>query len=328
MEKVYFYPSANKGGYKNPYCNNFKQIIANNFHLLDSENKESVAAGWSLLKMSFCADIFILNWLESIYFHRLGLIQFYMAKTALKIIQLRKKKIIWMFHNIHPHQGVNAYTIKMQNWLFKNSDFIISHSEDAANYAKEKTQKPVYYRCHPVKCFPYQTNKNVEACDVLIWGTILPYKGVVEFLSFLKERKSNIKVTVLGRCSDPTLAASITSLCNDHIKFYNRKADFDEIASIIANCKYVLFPYIGDCVSSSGALIDTIVMGGTVCGPNKGAFKDLSHDGVSFVYNSYEELLQILSSDKKIENSKKNNFIVQNSWENFSNFLREKIQSL
>ena len=129
MKKVYFYPSASKGGYKNPYCYNFKQIIANNFHLLDCENKESIAAGWSLLKMSFCADIFILNWLESIYFHRFGLLQFYIAKTALKIIQLRRKKIIWIFHNIHPHQGVNAYTIKMQKWLFKNSGFTYCFSK-------------------------------------------------------------------------------------------------------------------------------------------------------------------------------------------------------
>lgn len=328
MKKVYFYPSANKEGYQNPYCDNFKKIISSNFHLLDKKNKKQFAAGWNLLKMSFRADIFILNWLENIYFHRLGLIQFYLALIALRIIDLRKKKIIWIFHNIHPHQGENTYTTKIQNWLFKHSNLIISHSEEAANYAKKRALNSVYYKCHPIKRFPYQIDKNTETCDVLIWGSILPYKGIAEFLSYLKSKKSTIKVIVLGKCNDKKLAESINSLCNNNVIFYNRKAEFNEIASMIDNCKYVLFPYIGDCVSSSGALIDSIVMGGTVCGPNKGAFKDLSHEGISLVYNSYDELYQILTSNKKIDNRKRNDFITENSWERFSDFLTEKIQKL
>ena len=50
-QRVYFYPSAGKGGYKNPYCSNYKQAIAKRFQLLDAENKATIANSWALLRM-------------------------------------------------------------------------------------------------------------------------------------------------------------------------------------------------------------------------------------------------------------------------------------
>lgn len=327
-QRVYFYPSAGKGGYKNPYCINYKQAIAKRFQLLDAENKETIANSWALLRMSFKADIFIMNWLESICFHQWGKLQYYLARIALKIIRLRQKKIVWMFHNIHPHQGENVYTIRIQNFLFANADLIISHSEDAALIAQSHTNIPVYYRCHPVKVFSFDAKENVESCDVFIWGTILPYKGIVEFLSYLNDWHSNLKIVIIGECTDNKLAQKINEQCKENIIYHNRKADFNELASYIKHCKYVVFPYIGDCVSSSGALIDSIVMGATVCGPNQGAFKDLHKDGVALVYNSYEDLLNILSSDIRIPSQRISTFIENNNWDSFADFLYRKLQEI
>lgn len=325
--KVYFFPSASKNGYSNPYCNNFKKILKENFQLLDESNKNSVAA-FNLLKMSFKADIFFLNWIESIYFHKLGIIQFYIAFLSLYIIKKRKKKIIWVFHNIHPHQGNNYFTEKIQKWLYKNSECIITHSKEAAAYAQKHTKRLVYYKCHPIKSFPYKLiDDPIVPCDILIWGAIMPYKGIVEFLTFLKENNSTLRVTILGKCKDKELENKILSLCNKYISFQNKKADFDEIASYITRCRLVLFPYVGDCVSSSGALIDTIVMNGNVCGPKKGAFIDLYNEGVAFVYESYNEIISIINSNKNIDEIKRRNFIKQNSWENFSTFICDIIHN-
>lgn len=323
-ENVYFYPSTNQDF---AYCTNFKNAISNRFNILNLKCKKAIIGCWPLLKYSFIADVFILNWLENIIFSRFGLLQYYIVRVALRIIGIRHKKIVYIFHNIHPHQGVNIYTTKLQNTLFKKSNIIISHSKDAATFARNKTIVPVYYRCHPVKIFNFKNNVEVESYDVLIWGEIYPYKGVVEFLSFLRAKKSNIKVLVLGNCSDKTLADKITSLSGENIIFDNRKASFDEIASLSQKSKYVLFPYVGECVSSSGALIDAIVMDGNICGPNIGAFKDLHELGVVFVYNSYNELLGIISSGKVISSQKRKEFIEANSWEEFGEFVYSVIKN-
>lgn len=323
-ESVYFYPSADQNF---AYCTNFKNAIAHKFNVLNLICKRPLVGCFPLFKYSFVADIFILNWPENIIFARFGILQYYIVRTALKIIKIRKKKIVYIFHNFHPHQGINKYSKKIQDILLKNSTAVISHSKDAATYAQTKTSIPIYYRCHPVKIFDFKINKMAERYDVLIWGEIYPYKGIVEFLSFLKEQKSNLKILILGHCGDKVLAEKITSLCNETIIFNNRKADFDEIASLSQTSKYVLFPYIGKCVSSSGALIDAIVMNGNVCGPNVGAFKDLYKQGVAFVYNSYNELLDIIRSGKVISVQKKKEFIEMNSWENFGDFIYKVLKN-
>lgn len=326
LKKLFFYPPAGRGRYENPYSPNFKGAISKYFILLDTGYRESIIAGWSLFKMSFAADVFILNWLENIGFSRFRLLQYSLVCIALKIIKFRRKKIVWMYHNIHPHEGTNFYSRSIQKSLFRNSNIIISHSEEAADYARKHALNEVVYRCHPVTNFLINDTDAIQPCDVFIWGTILPYKGIVEFLSYIRDANINLSIVILGKCNDVELSNAIEDLCSDTVKFYNKRADFNEIASYVKNSRYVLFPYIGDCVSSSGALIDTIVMNGNVLGPDRGAFRDLSKLGVSLVYNSYSDLVEILTSNHYIDDSKRKDFIMNNSWESFANFVCDLIK--
>lgn len=53
--------------------------------------------------------------------------------------------------------------------------------------------------------------------EILIWGNILPYKGVLEFVSSPAVRVAGLKVRIVGRCKDSALAADIekaVALCN------------------------------------------------------------------------------------------------------------------
>ncbi len=45
--------------------------------------------------------------------------------------------------------------------------------------------------------------------EILIWGNILPYKGVLEFVSSTAVRIAGLKVRIVGRCKDSALAADI-----------------------------------------------------------------------------------------------------------------------
>lgn len=325
-QKVYFYPSCPREGYVNPYCISFKENLKTYFDLLDADNQVTKMKSLTLLWYSFRADVFILNWIENVIKLRFGWMQYCLVLLSFLVIKFRKKKIIWIFHNMKPHDGENLFTNTIMSYLFKNSDLIISHSKEASDYAKKKTKCPVKYYCHPVK--QIESNKwngHIQHCDILIWGTILPYKGILEFLMNCSSKIKNEHILILGKCNDKKLASHINSFCSENIVFKNRKADFDELNFYIKSSKYVLFPYIGASVSSSGALIDTIAMGGVPIGPNKGAFKDLSDEGVCITYDNYEELLIKITSDSIIKESDKQKFIETNSWNYFITSLYKDI---
>ena len=318
-QKLFYFPQPDSGGkYQNPYSYNFKHGLQQFFDVVDSEKSQTKLKSLGLLTHSAAAHIYILNWVESIPHLRFSLFQTMIVLFSLKIMKLRNSEIVWMFHNIRPHQGENWKTRLISDWLFENASLIISHSREAANYAKKKAKCKVIYRCHPVTEIKLAEVSLKDPFDVFIWGSIYPYKGIMEFLSNPVISQLNLKIKIIGQCTDKTLDAQIRSYVKGHVIYENRKADYSEIAANCKSAKFVLFTYVGKCVSSSGALIDTIVMGGIPVGPKIGAFDDLSKDGVCLVYSDTEELVRILKGNNStFSEIKRKTFISDNSWENF-----------
>ena len=330
MDSIYYFPPEDKnGGYKNPYSQNVIESLSPYFKFINKQSSffRKLPKGLNFLMAAFSADIYIVSWLESICFGKFAFLQYIFAKLALNILKIRNVKILWIFHNIHPHQGSNFMSKSIQTFLFQKSDLIITHSNEAVNFAKSYAKCPVIYKCHPFnQIIINRFNKRIEKHDVFIWGAILPYKGVLEFLLEHKTRQSKLSVYILGKCNDPVLSKAIRNMCNTYISYDNRVAGFDEIAANIKKSRFVLFPYIGSCVSSSGALIDTIVMHGVPIGPNKGAFIDLAYENLCITYNNYDELFNLLSSHDIILDN--NAFIKNNSWTHFGCFLKDIINKI
>lgn len=322
MNKLYFFPSEPLTGYQNPYCNCFKQALSNDFEVLDMVKNSSFKRMFKFLIMSFKADVFVLNWIESSIFWRFGFVIFIFNVIALHIIKCRNRKIVWMFHNIHPHNGSNRYSEYIQNWLFRNANIIISHSKDAAKYASLQAKGKVLYQCHPVEEKEISLlNANIPQVDIFIWGAIEPYKGIVEFLESGIAQKHGFKIKIIGKSKIASLTEAINKYCSSLVTYENRHADFCEIKDYCLHSRYVLFPYVGNSVSSSGALIDTIAFGGTPVGPNVGAFKDLNEDKVCITYRDYHELEQILLKNYSVSDMDRKNIIEENSWQKFSKRL-------
>ena len=329
LKKLYYYPSAPKGGYTNPYSENYKLGMADYYHVLDDKNKPSGMKSLWFLWYSFKADVCIVNWWDIVCVLRFSFLQFLFAELALFVIVIRGKRIVWMLHNIHPHEGDNWMSKKINASLLKQSKAIIVHSHLAEEYARSLHAESVYYRCHPIdmsRVTERIAKTHYPNYDIFIWGTIFPYKGVREFLSSEVVKSSDFSVLVIGICHDRTLADQIAELCNDRVHYENRKIEFSELAQRISCCKYVLFPYIGDCVSSSGALIDTICMNGNAVGPNVGAFRDLSDFGVCHTYNDYNELALLLKDYSEIDFEKRDAFICTNGWKQFCNFVHQIVE--
>lgn len=328
MMNLYFYPSAPKGGYRNPYSLLYKSELQNYFFVLDKKNKTSGMKSLWFFFYSFKADVFIINWLDSVCFLKFAYLQFCLAYLSLCIIKLRKKKIVWMVHNIHPHEGYNWMSEKINLSLAQKADIVITHSNSAKLYVEEKYKKSVIYRCHPfVDALSLNSDEEQrKSIDFLIWGDIFPYKGIVEFLTMDYIIKSNFKIRIIGRCKNPTLLKEITKLCNkENVIYENRRIGYEELESLVQMSKYVVFPYVGDCVSSSGTLMDTIYYGGNPIGPNVGAFKDLSEEKMCLVYSNEKEFIDIIERAKTIDYDVRNKFIITNTWSSFVKYVSSLI---
>lgn len=322
--KIFFYPP--KGSGHNPYINNFIQSLSSYCDkVLICDQKAKLPSSVIFLHKSWNADVYILNWIENVANDRLKFIGAILCLLGLKIIKSRKAKIIWICHNIHPHEGESFWSNKIKHFLFKNSTFIIAHSKEAEEYAKKHSDCHVFFKNHPMKVVDYGVwSDDVKECDLFYWGDISPYKGVVEFLSHPLCKQSDKKIFIIGKSTTKTIQEQIETLTSNNIIYENRQADFREIAAQCKKAKYVIFPYIGESISSSGVLMDTILMGGTPIGPNRGAFADLASQGCCITYNNLDEIFALPTDDEhiiKLDDSKVRKFINDNTWEAFGQWI-------
>ena len=370
-KKIYVSPSANrKSGYPNRYFVFLKENLADYFDVLDSGNEPYLTQGWALLKHSFKADIFLLSFVETIAFHKLAFVQYLMVRFSLLVMRLRRKDIIFIFHNPRPHKGENWMSRSLTKAQLIQACLVISHSCETASFARGLLSEygcppdKVRYICHPVVAAgdegpapvagqgegPLAADVAVPALradgparsdEILIWGNILPYKGVLEFVSSPAVRAAGLKVRIVGRCKDPGMASDIEkavaecdstefrnfndgfSAMRSRIVFENRSADFAELAVLVRSSRFVLFPYLPGSVSSSGVLMDTLAMGGNPVGPAVGAFADLARENVCFVYGSEAEMIEILKSDRHVNPEILRDFIARNTWHAYAKFFSD-----
>ena len=52
----------------------------------------------------------------------------------------------------------------------------------------------------------------------------------------------------------------------------------------------------------------------------------MSEDGLCIVYNSYDELIDILHSNDSIDESKRNLFFQKNTWNNMVKLINQRIK--
>ena len=330
MKKVYVSPSNNhKGASGNPYIKTLKETISPFCEVLEADNKPCYSQAWRIFVNAFKADVFLLSFVETIAFHKLAPLQTLLAILGLSIAKLRHLTIVFFFHNPVAHQGENWMTRLLFKSLFSYADYVVVHSDNTAAIARAKfNNERVIQFPHPV--YPLETVPAInDGTDVLIWGTVFPYKGVLEFISDSWVQQSDLKVLILGACPNKELAQRIHEKTNQHIRFDERWAGMDEIASRIAGARYVLFPFLPASVSGSASLMDTLRYGGNAIGPDAGAFHDMAQIGLCKVYHSPDDLHVILSSHQWAVNQEQlKSFLDEHSWESFINTLIKRIPGL
>lgn len=328
MKKAYIYPISLHldKTILSPYLANFMDGLGIEYEFLNREFPSNKGI-LDLPKYIGRIDTIFLNWIEDLPDKRGGVVQAFFFIVMVFVMKVLKVKVIWVMHNKKSHYDSNKLLKGMLfKFILKRSDLIITHSKEGLEYFDEykiKNREKGRYYPHPLFQKSLQMNED-PSIDILIWGSIIPYKGIDKFLSYLHDHKleRKYKIVIAGKVKPAEYEKTIKALCNEAIQLDNRYVPEEEVQQYMADSKSVLFTYIGSSVLSSGALMDSLSYGVNVLAPNVGAFKDAREEGLIETYSSFKELMDSLDSylvSSENKNERIDQFIRENDWTQFSN---------
>jgi|WetSurMetagenome_2_1015567.scaffolds.fasta_scaffold253093_2 beta-1,4-mannosyltransferase len=333
MKNAYIYPItayAHKT-IPNPYLENLINSLGKYFEFLNKE-KPATNGIFDIIQYFRKVEYVFVNWVEDLPDKRGGVLQGLFFIVLVNLLKYRKTKIVWTLHNKFSHYKSNYYFKKfLFKFLVRKSDLIITHSREGIRYIREcypNNYQKIKYFPHPLEKKFLQFKDN-PANDILIWGSIIPYKGIDKFLQHLFDNnlENKYKIRIIGKIKPDSYIECILKLCNASIHVDNRYIPEEELKRYVADSKIVIFTYIGDSVLSSGVLMDTLSYGGNILAPSVGAFKDAEEDGLINTFETYDDLIRMidiyLSSSSYRKNDSLKRFIEENSWSKFSDKISE-----
>ncbi len=328
IKRAYVYPIT---AYKhklipNPYLSNFISSLRHRIEFLN-ETRPSAYGLFDIFRYLNKIDYVFFNWIEDLADKRGGLLQYLCFIFLIQWCRLKKIKIVWTLHNKLSHYEGNRWLKKrIFVKIAKNSDYILTHSNEGIKYYASHAFSEIHkirYFAHPLEKKFLDLEKN-PAIDILIWGSIIPYKGIDAFLRYLYEKKLETKynVVIAGKIKPESYEKEILPFASESIRVENRYVPTDEIKSMISNSKMIIFTYEKASVLSSGILMDTLSYGGYIVAPYVGAFKDVKDEmDIIETYESYDELLAIVEKSMKNRPDRKTEiaqFIEKNTWAVFA----------
>lgn len=259
---------------------------------------------------------------------------------------LLRAKIVWTIHNLYSHECAYPKIEKVIKKFFsKKVNAIICQ----CNYAKKKfikefgaPENKIHLINHGYfKCFKNQISKekarkdlNLKSDDLvfLFFGSIRPYKGIVNLIESFKKIRTNtnvkllivgkpmnnrIKLDILNRIKNsPNIEPILKFITQDQIQVYINASDL-----IVFSYKKILTP---------GGIFLAMSFGKPVIAPRLGCITELVDEKGAFLYNPKETEGLLNALEKAIENKYKlkkmeeNNFILADDLEWKRNALETK----
>ena len=333
--KAYIYPitARLRTGISNPYLDHFMEAAGGYIKFLN-KTQPSKTGIFNLSKYIFRIDYLFLNWVENLPEKKGGYVQSIFLMLLLHVKKLFGVKIIWTLHNKISHSSRH---LKFKKLLFKElirkSDLIITHSREGEYFARELEpgiKNRIFYFPHPVvPVEQIKPNGGLEY-DILIWGSLAPYKGIDRFLEFLESRQllKKYRILIAGKAVSEEFFEKINRYSSSEITLINDFVSSEDLARLIGISRIVLFTYSGSSVLSSGALMDSIAYQAQVVGPRLGAFAELGQMGIIHTYNDFQELLEVLDDPEIFQGIPLQNiyaFIHSHTWQDFSRALQNQL---
>lgn len=318
----------------NPYIRDM--IAALNAHpdtrVVNPVSKHSVL---SLLPPSHWGKVFIFNWFESIPDFKYGTAFSLIMLLYIRLLKLCGKKIVWVFHNKMPHEAGKLWLKRrLARRIARLSDLIVTHASEGLDTIREVypyAAGKAHFLHHPTKNHLADAPSGDKKYDLLIWGSITPYKGIVEFLGWLRKQPGlNLRICICGGCSSEQLHHEIQQLVTDHVEFIPKRLTAEDIGRLTAQSHFVLSTYRPESILSSGVLMDSLSYGAKVIGPDVGSFKDYARlpELDVYTYQQFDEIPALVAAhrDEKVDTAAYARFLDENSWPHFVDTLMQLIR--
>ena len=300
-------------------------------------NKNTAIGIFDILRYIGQINYIFLNWIEVLPDKKGGKIQTIFLITLFPIFKLFNIKVVWTMHNKLAHSLQNVYWKKLIfKKLLKYANIILTHSSEGIIYGNQMvkgSESRIHYLPHPVK--DRRLNKqNEKEYDILIWGTISPFKGIDKFLDFIYRNnvQNSYKILIIGKTRTEEYGKNLEKYKSEKILIENKFIEDELLQELISKSKLVLFTYSQTSVLSSGVLMDSLGYGARIIGPDTGAFADLAKEGIINTYTDFRDMFKII--DKQLNGGNKTDaieksekFLEDNSWDKFAENLANLLDS-
>ena len=280
----------------------------------------------SILPMNKWGDVIIFNWYESIPDLKYGLLQASAAIVYLCLLKVARRKIVWILHNRVPHASKYLGLKKfLMSYIARFSDLIITHATEGLELVRNNypsAESKAYYLDHPTKNRLDLCKRTEKRYDLLIWGHISRYKGVLEFVECVRNNHWNdLRICIVGKCASSDLYEEIQEKATNNVTLINDSPSFEALANYMDASHFVLAPYIPESVLSSGMLMDSLSYGVKVIGPNVGSFKDYASNRQLNVYtfNNLTDIYPLVLKYRKdiVQTKEYADFLDTHQWKDF-----------
>jgi hypothetical protein len=328
IKTLYLYPftkaTTQVGG--NTYNINVRKYLGEHFNIINTQTNLGLLD--VVLKLPRC-NVLYFNWIEDVADKKFATLQVLLLHAIVWFSKRTNIKIVWFVHNNLSHKKRNlALKKQVVELMSKNADVILTHSAEAKINSPGKN---VFVFEHPVDAYKPVQAKQVEY-DLLVWGTVNPYKGVEEFLAYNQSANAlkQYKILIAGKFVSSEYFEKLMRLKSPNVFVENKILSEEELEERFSKSRYVLFTYNSTSVLSSAALCKTLIYGKTIIGPNAGSFKELGAKGLIYNYKSFEDLENRLDVFEPRERDahfqlQLQQYIKQHSWPAFASFAAEAI---
>lgn len=213
-----------------------------------------------------------LNWFENIIgknFFKVRL-NFFFKATAIFLLVICRKKIIWTMHNRVPHdkEKVSIQT-RLMVLLIKKSSVIIVHSNLTEQCIfdlvpiSDKIRNKIRYVPHPDYINKYGNIIESNCADkdkklnLLFIGAVKPYKNIEILIDIVKKYPEDVTLNISGRACTEVYRKLLLErgLNSANIKYSFEFVEEKEFPDLISKCDLFVLPYDKSSSLNSGVIM-------------------------------------------------------------------------